>query len=311
MMNTWRVLAALSAAVLLAGGSASAAGQTITLKDDITVSSGETQDHVFSLGGHIVVDGFVKQSVVAIGGSITVSGEVGDAVVGVGSRVILKSTAVVKGDVVALGGTLEKEPGSTIRGDTVYFQSSEIGEKIFNEGIFKGIFSLSFIPVILFVKLAIAFLWLVVALIGAGLFPKPISRAAGQIRTAFWPVFGIGLLAIVIFTGLVIFAAILSIILIGVPVLFALITAGIVIKIFGRLAVFYFFGDSLLRAFGSQRVAAMGAILLGFFIVSLIGFVPIFGFVVTSVLNIIGWGVAVRTKFGSRDNWFQKPQTAC
>ena len=38
----------------------------------------------------------------------------------------------------------------------------------------------------------------------------------------------------------------------------------------------------------------------------LIGFIPFFGFLFALVLNIIGWGVVIRTKFGTKENWFRK-----
>jgi hypothetical protein len=240
---------------------------------------------------------------VAFGGTITVSGEVGKDVVGFGSRILIKSTAVVKGDVVAVGGTLEKEPGCTIRGDTVYFGGPEIGDQVL-----KGIFTWSLIPVILIIKLIVVFVWLMLALVGAAILPKPLALAAGQLRKSFWLVFAIGFLAHIVFVGLIIFAALLSIILIGIPVLLALIAAAVIIKVFGRLAVFYFFGESLLRAFGSRNASAIGIVLTGLLVFSLIGFLPIIGFLFGLVMNMVGWGIAIRTKFGTTENMFQKKQ---
>jgi hypothetical protein len=276
----------------------------------VTVAAGETQKNVFTLGGNAVVEGRIVESVVAVGGSITISGEVGEAVVGIGSHIVIKSTAVIDGDIAALGGTLEKEPGCTVKGSTTYIQSSEIGDKLFRQGVVRGLFSLSVMPFVLVLKLVIFTGWLVAGLIGAGLFPKPIALAAGEIRSSFWHVFGVGILALIIFLGLLIFALLLSIILIGIPVFLALSVTGFVIWVFGRLAVFYFFGDSLLRALRSRSSSAIGAVLVGLVIVSLIAFLPLFGFLVTALLNIIGWGVVVRTKFGTTENWFQRKPAA-
>ena len=119
-----------------------------------------------------------------------------------------------------------------------------------------------------------------------------------------------GILSLIIFTGLLIFAALLSIILIGIPVFLALLVTGFVIWVFGRLAVFYFFGESLLRALRARSSPAIGAVLLGLVVVSLIAFLPLFGFLVTAVLNIIGWGVVIRTKFGTTRNWFDRKPVA-
>lgn len=282
------------------------ASQGITMQRDVTVAAGETQDNIIILGGRAQVDGRIRQSVVAFGGTVTVSGEVDDAVVGFGSRIILKESAVVKGDVVALGGTLQKEPGCTIRGDTVYFQSAELGEKLFKKGLFGGIFAFPLLPIILAIKLAVVLVWLVIALVGAAVFPKQIAFASGELRKSFWPVLGIGLIAHIIFAGLLIFAALLSIILIGIPVLVALIVAAFIIKIFGRLVLFYFFGDSLRQAFGSRPASAIGAVLLGLLVVTLIDFLPFVGLLFSVVLNLVGWGIALRTKFGTTENMFLK-----
>jgi len=150
-----------------------------------------------------------------------------------------------------------------------------------------------------------------VAVLGSALFPKPIAFAAGEIRKHFWPALGTGVIAIIIFTMLVFFAAMLSFILIGIPIALALAVGGFIVKVFGRLAIFYFLGDSALRAFRSKSVSVMGAVLMGLLVFSLAGFVPILGFLFSFVMNAVGWGIALRTKFGSRENWFVKTPPAC
>ena len=282
------------------------AQKSFTVQKDITVAAGEVQDNVIAFGGNVVVEGRVKESVVAIGGSILISGEVGDDVVGIGSGITLKPDAIVEGDVVSIGGLLEKEPGCIIRGDTVYFKPSEIGGRMFRGGLFKGIFALPLLPVFFIIKLVGVFLMLLVTLAVASLFHRQVVRASGQLRASFWPVFGTGLIAIFIFTGAVIVSALLCFVLIGIPVLIALVWAGIAVKLFGRVVLFFFFGESLLKAFGAKNTSALGASLTGLVLVSLIGFIPFVGFLFSAFLNIVGWGVVVRTMFGTTDNWFRK-----
>jgi hypothetical protein len=305
-------LAALGFFILAPLAVPAAAQSRVGADRDITVSAGETQDKVFSLGGHVVVDGTVREDVMVIGGSITISGEVQHSVVGIGSHIVVTSTAKIGEDLAALGGTLEKGPGCSVAGDTVYFQTRELGDRLFKDGVLDGALSLSIIPIILVVKLAAIFLWLLVALLGVALFPKPLAYAAGEVRRHFWAVFGTGLAAILVFTMLVLFAALLSFILIGIPLVLALGVAGFIIKVFGRLAVFYFLGATVLGGYRGRNVSAMGAVLMGLLLFSLAGFVPILGFLFTLVLNAVGWGVAIRTKFGSRENWFVKtPPAGC
>jgi len=284
----------------------------ISSRKEIRVAPGETQEEIISFGGHVLIEGKVRNDVVVIGGSITISGQVGQSVVGIGSRILVKSTASVAKDLAALGGTLEKEPGCAIGGDTIYFQTRELGDRLFKDGhVFDGLFSLSIIPIIVVAKLVMIVLWLIVALMGAALLPKPIAYAAGQIRKRFWGDLGIGVLAIIVFTMLMFFAALLCFILVGIPIAMALAVAGFIIKVFGRLAVFYVLGESALRAFRSANITPMSAILMGLLVFSLAGFVPVLGFLFTFAMNAVGWGVTLRTKFGSRENWFVKKAPAC
>ncbi|MCK4556110.1 MAG: hypothetical protein KAU47_01235, partial [Candidatus Aminicenantes bacterium] len=107
--------------------------------------------------------------------------------------------------------------------------------------------------------------------------------------------------------GLVIFATLLSFVLIGIPLLIALIIIGFIIKLFGRVFLFYFFGESLIQAFNkNSKVSAFGGMILGFIFVSFISFIPFIGGLFMFCLSIIGWGIVIRTKFGTTENWFKK-----
>ncbi len=280
-------------------------GQGFIFKKDIVVEEGETQDNVMSWGGEIQIKGEVTDSVINFGGTIIVEGTIGETIVGFGSDIILRSTARIEGDVISLGGTLDKDPGSIIEGDTIYFSTSDEVARFLKEGM-VGILGFSLLPLLLIFKLITLVIWFILAIILVAIFPKQISFASEQIQKSFWPIFGTGILSIVIFTGLIIFSVFLSFILIGIPILLALIAVGVVIKIFGRVVVFYFMGEWIFKAFGGKNASALFAVLLGLFLFGLIGFIPVIGSVLSFVLSIIGWGVVMRTKFGSMENWFKR-----
>lgn len=271
-------------------------GQSLVIQKDIYVAEDEVQENVISFGGDVLIKGKVSESAVAFGGTITVEGEVGEVVLGFGSQIILKQTAVVRGDVVALGGTLEKDPGATVRGDTVYFKMENLKDAL---GFLSGFGIAPLIPLLIIIKLIALFIWLILALALAAIFPRQLNRTSTEIRKSFWPVFGIGLLAIIIFTGLVIFSVFLSLILIGIPILLLLIFIAIIIKIFARVTLFYFFGESLSRGFGAKHPSPLLWVVLGWLLVGIIGFIPILGSLFSFVLSIIGWGAVIRTKFGT------------
>jgi cytoskeletal protein CcmA (bactofilin family) len=277
-------------------------GQEISFGEVVSVARDETQKGIVSFGGRVTVEGRVRESIILFGGSLVLSGEVGDSVVGFGAYITLKPTAVIKGDIASIGGTLVKEPGCVIEGDTVYFKGGEALSKLFS----GGLFSFPLIPIILIFKLIGFFVWLLIALVMAGLFPRQIVLASSHIRTAFWPVVGIGFAAILLFGGLVVVFALLSLILIGIPFLLLLGALGLAVKIFGQVALFHFFGESLGRSFSNRSPSPMAAVLIGLVVVSFVTFVPILGFFVSFCLSIIGWGVTIRTRFGTRENWLKR-----
>jgi len=288
---------ALAGAVLPLRG-----GQDISFGDAVSVAKGEVQENIISFGGRVTVEGRIKESIVVFGGSITLSGEVGDSVVGFGSKITLTSTAVVKNDVASIGGTLNKEPGCVIEGDTVYFKGGQALSKLFS----GSIFSFPLIPIILIIKLIGFFVWLLIALIMSALFPRPLTLASSQIRTAFWPIVGTGLAGIIIFGALVVVFALLSLVLIGIPFLLLLGAIGLAVKIFGQVAIFHFFGESLGKSFGHGGPSTLAAILIGLVVVSFLKFIPILGFFFSFCLSLMGWGVTIRTRFGTRENWLKK-----
>lgn len=277
------------------------AQQYFTLTEDIVVARDKVQDNVISFGGKVLIEGEVKESVVTFGGEVIISGEVGEVVLGFGSNITLKSSAVVRGDVVSLGGIFNKEPGCIVEGDTVYFKTPEEITKYFFKGL-RG----PFIPLLIIIKLISVFIWFILGLLMVAFFPRQISFASSQIRKSFWPVFGTGLLSIIIYIGLVIFSALLSLVLIGIPILLSLIIIALIIKIFGRVVIFYFFGESLASAFGKGKTSPFLAVILGLILVSFISFIPVLGALFTLCLSIIGWGVVIRTKFGTTENWFAR-----
>jgi len=286
-------------------------GQGLILQKDIVVEEGEVEDNVISFGGEVIIRGLVTETVLAFGGTILIEGEVEGSVVGIGSNITLESTARVGEDIVVIGGILKKESGSTIGGDTVQFgmETPEDVREFLREGL-GGFLGMRLIPFLLVLKLISMFIWFILALLLAAIFPRQIAHASSQIRAHFWPVFGVGLLGIIIYTSLCIFAGLLSLILIGIPVLIALVFLGIVIKIFGRVTVFCFFGQSLSRAFGSKNPTTIGSVILGFVIVSFIGFIPILGSLFYLVLSCLGWGSVIKTKFGTKTPQIQPAPSA-
>jgi hypothetical protein len=308
MRNTILIFVTLTILILglniwLSGGPwPKPARDSLQFNKEITVAAGETEKNIVTFNSRVQVDGRVKESVVVFGGEIIVSGEVGQSVVGIGSRVIIKSTAVINEDVVVLGGTLEKQPGCVVKGDTVFFPT---GRKLTGELFKKGIF-FPLGTIVLALKLISLFFGILLIIFVAGLFPRQVNLAASQIQNDFWPVLGTGAIALVLFLGLVAVSVVLMFILIGIPLFFVLLLLGLIIKIFGGTAFSYFFGQSFLEALGVQKMPhIIWTSIIGLVLTTFFGMIPIVGFLFTLVVAFIGWGVAIRTRFGTTDNWFK------
>jgi len=274
-----------------------------SFKEEIIIGPQETQKNILAFGSRVVVEGKVEESVVVFGGEVTVSGEVGKSVVGFGSRVTIRSSAVIREDLVVLGGTLEKEPGCTIGQDTVFIPTGgKFASEIFKKGFFfqLGTFFLA-------LKLISLFFGILLTIFVAGVFPRQVYFAAGKLRTDFWPILGTGFLAMIIYAGLILVSSLLVFLIIGIPILFMLMLAGLVLKIFGGTVFSYFFGESFLQALGvKKRPHLIWTAVIGLVLVTFLGLVPVLGFLFSMVVSLVGLGVAIRTRFGTLDNWLAK-----
>lgn len=303
---TW-IAAAVFVSIAAAAGFLSAAQSETKLgyKKDIVIAAGSEQEQLVAWGGTVNIEGKIRKDVLVVGSEVTISGEIGDSFVGVAARVVLKPTAVIRKDLVILGGTLIRDEGSRVSGDTVYFKSEELRVRFLKNGI-GGLFGAGLMPFVIIIKTISLFIWAILIVVVAGFFPKNLSLAADELPRSLGPVLLTGLVAAAAFTFLMIFAAFLSIILIGIPVLIALAFAAIIIKTFGRVAVYYAAGRITARVFNKTAISPMAGAFLGLAVVTFFGFVPVFGALFSFFLSLLAWGIALRTKFGTTDNWFRK-----
>ncbi|MBN1937964.1 MAG: hypothetical protein JW843_00125 [Candidatus Aminicenantes bacterium] len=309
MINRKGSLTAAALFVLLASGAGTLLAvqkeTKVGYKKDIVIAAGSEQEQLVAWGGTVNIEGNIRKDVLVVGSEVTISGEIGDSFVGVAARVVLKPTAVIRKDLVILGGTLVREEGSRVAGDTVYFKSEELRVKFLKNGI-GGFFGAGLMPFILIIKIISLFIWAILIVVVAGFFPKNLAFAADELPRSVGPVLLTGLVAAAAYTFLMIFAALLSIILIGIPVLIALGFAAIVIKTFGRVVVYYIAGQITARVFNKTSISPMAGAFLGLAVVSFIGFIPVFGALFSFFLSLLAWGIALRTKFGTTANWFRK-----
>ncbi len=225
----------------------------------------------------------IRGSVVAIGGSVVVEGDVVGDVVAVGGNVRMESGSSVSGDAVSVAGSVDLERGSSVKGDAV-----SVGGKIIErEGAYVAgdTVSVGFIPGFFFksfhspfafmamditgfgVKLVVI---LILAWAAAAIIPRRVQRMVDYAGSSIWLSALVGFAAVIALPVLVI---LLIVTLIGIPLAIilplAFAIASIVAYAAGAGLLGYRFGSRLVsKAPGELSLAQ--AVLLGVLIVGVV-----------------------------------------
>ena len=277
-----------------------------------TLNSGQT------LTGTLVVFGglatlekgsVVTGDVALTGGSLTVNGEIKGSITSVGGSINLSDTAVVDGDINTVGGALNRSSLTVVKGN---ISSSGPGAirlplnlnlRSFPwENIFNPIGSVLWA---IFQSLAVAALALLVVLF----MPTPTRRVSNAIVGQPVIAGGLGLLTVVVAPALILLLAI-TILLIPLSLIGILLLA--VAFLLGWIAVGTEAGDRLAGLFkvkwAAPVSAGIGTLVLSLFS-SIFALVPCVGWVLPTVIAIIGLGGVFLTRFGTRDGQSSGPMS--
>lgn len=266
--------------LLLAALSFARENASVTIGKSVTIPAGETATEVVVIGGDADVQGAVDGSVVVIGGEARINAPVDDDVVALGS-VTLGPKAVIEGDVVAVGGTLDADPAAKIRGARNVVTTGNLpipGGRWLREGPFQ----LRLIPHADLWAWALAGLFLLGYVLVAAGAPRPVGAAVAALeaRPATALLAGLGTLGLV---GPVLLLLVISVAgLFVLPFLLCLAVAGFVV---GKAALFQFVGQRLGRRSGPA------AALIGGVVLTLPLAVP--------VLGLLAWGLVTAWAMGA------------
>jgi hypothetical protein len=225
------------------------------------------------IGGSITVDAdeLIDGDVVAIGGSARVFGEVRGEVVAIAGSVELGPNAVVRRDVTAVGGSIRRDPSARINGDV-----NEIGiGPIDLSGVrwtppslgawwWGWTFGAAFALMATLIRLAVTcILAAIVILFGRDYIERVSARAAAEPIKAG----AIGFLAQVLFLPVLVISIVLLVVtIIGIPLIvlipFAVLGLGIVALV-GFTAVGYHVGRLLIARLGWADPGPIGSTIAG------------------------------------------------
>ncbi len=285
----------------------------VSIGRDAMLAEGEHADAVVAVLGSVTSAGVVDDAVVSIMGNSRVTGPVGDSVVSIGGNLYINSRidgdavavlgsmelgpqADIGGEVVVVGGTLERDALAQIAGGTQLVATGQIsgfeGLRIwFRECVMYGR-PLALAPGLGWAWwVALGFLALYVLM--AFVFRGAVDRCAQTFETRPGRSVLAALLAMLL-TPLMFVLLLVTVVGIAlIPFLgFSLFCAGL----FGKVVMLALIGRRIIGLFGNSPLAHTAmAVLLGGIIVLALYLVPILGFIVYKLLGILGLGVVVYT----------------
>jgi hypothetical protein len=260
--------------------SASEGSSMITIGSDVVVKEGVEVNKAISIGGNVKVYGHVRRDAVSVGGSV-----------------YLGQDAAVEGNVVSIGGTVEREPGSRVGGEVTIVDAT--GLKSWLSWLPKqGIAGIKEIWENIGWPSSLGFF--LVALIIVAAMPSGIGFISFQIenntaRTILWGIFGSGLIFPI---GFFLFISIAGIFII--PVLIILLFCALIL---GYIAVAQLIGKRITIIVNKPGRHILVETIIGFAALFAIGLIPIAGWFIKGIALFLGFGgVLSALTAGSRRN---------
>ena len=313
----WSLWAILLVSLLIPHpvNAASLAEDQVVLGGSFTLRSGQTLDgNLIVIGGTARVEenAVVNGSIVLVGGQVTVDGTIEESIHLFAGSANLTDTAVVQGDVYLVSSVLNKTDKTEIHGEVKEGGSLPSGFVIpekpsavtpikpvvpSENGLVKKVTDfLGSLLSIFFFSISSACVAMLVALF----VPKHINRVSNAIITAPWIGFLVAVLTLIAFPIIVVILAI-SIILAPVAVLAVV---GLALACYlGWVALGTELGDRIARLFKTTWAvpvsAGMGTLILGL-VLGVITLIPCVGWLVVSIIILIGLGGVILTRIGTR-----------
>jgi hypothetical protein len=261
-----------------------------------SISAAEPRDLVRFGRNLIVKQGMKVHNAIAIGGQVTVEGEVERNVVAVAGSVFLDSTAVVGGDVISVGGVIEREEGAQLRGNQV--EVALPGFSSFIMSLSQGNWrELSWLFRLIFFIASIGFMAL--ALMVVLLIPRPIGIVSAAIEHKPMRAIGWGFLGIflIVPVGVLLAVSIIGIVLIPVEIIFF-----VCALLMGYIAVAQLLGKKMAFLLKKPNQPMFWETLWGLIVLWVIGWIPVLGGLIKSVAGLLGLGGVIFSLLSLRKN---------
>lgn len=276
----------------------------------LEVGEDEQVDSAVVYGGNLVVKGHVEDDAVVFGGNLEITGHVEGDAHAFGGNVVLGPDAVVEGDVSSFGGSVLKQNGALVEGSTESFGGANIGRMVAGElkenlkrevkqaasdeeeGSGNG-----------FARFLLWFATLFgVGFLGQLFLPARMKELGREIREQPVRNSVVGLLGSL---AMVPITVVLTVTLIGIPVMLALWVVAFLTTTLGFAALAGELGMKLPVLRGRKTQAMVLA--LGLLLLLGVGHIPVLGPLVLTLVTLVAFGAVIRTRFGHRSRGLPEP----
>ncbi len=146
--------------------------------------------------------------------------------------------------------------------------------------------------------------WFIIAVLVILFIPVQTAFAMDRFERDFAKIAVIGLLALVVFVGLLALFSLMIKIVIGIPLVFLLILLLFSMWAFGAVAFYLTIGRLFVRWLFKRPLPLAIYALLGLLLWSLLSFIPIVNLFIPYLVFIFALGISLATKFGTGQPWF-------
>lgn len=288
---------------LLALSSPSAAKAAMGDEPALRLEAGSTASReLVAVGRDLIVDGDAQSDAVAVGGSVHVTGHVAGDVIILNGDAALGPKAQIDGDVFVLGGRVRSASGAAIAGRTAAYPTASQAFLTLIEGPALGMKATA--PIVLAAKTALLAAWLLVSALCLATVGREVLATSRRLGSEPLRDFFVGLTAVLTLALTGLFLASFAPSLVSLPLLVLIVLAGLVMKLWGMVALFHRLGEVLLYRLRKRYPSPIHAALTGLLVLGAIKLVPWVGTWVWTVASLIAVGASLRTKFGRREAWF-------
>jgi hypothetical protein len=238
---------------------------------DVTVEEGRTVRSVASVIGDTYISGTAEDDVIAIGGSV-----------------FLGKKSYVGGNIVSVGGVIDKKDGAQVDGNIVEVNIpgfSDTASTKFRSKIKKAYWELRIISI---------FGLLLLSIVMVAIIPKPIEIISTHVEKNTVGVISWSIKGLMLIVPL---AVILTMSLAGIfliPLEVVLVAAA---TLLGYIAVSRVTGKTVGELFNRPELSMYLQTAIGVLIISFLGLIPVFGLVVKFSAALIGFGAVLTSMF--------------